>query len=230
MTDNGSFTQSVFWLDLGICDFNQTLIIQKQLHERRINNNIPDTLIFVEHPPVITFGKSGNNRNLLAPIEKLKKQRIAIYHIERGGDVTFHGPGQLVGYPIFHIKESFAGIKPMIEKLQSAIIMMLRDFGIYAQVKSKFIGVWVGDDKIASIGIAVKKWVSFHGFALNVNTDLSYFDLIIPCGLKAIKMTSMAKILKQKIPLTEVKNRLILNLEKVWQKKFQRKSLAELTA
>lgn len=213
-------SKEAYLIDLGLCDFERALIIQKNLHQKRINRSIPDTMVFVEHPPVITFGKSSNYNNLLFPTEFLSKQGIRVYHIERGGDVTFHGPGQLVGYPIFYIKDSLAGIKGMIEKLHLSLILTLKDFGLVAQVKPKYIGVWIDDEKIASIGIAVKKWVSFHGFALNVTTDLSYFDMIIPCGLSAIKMTSMEKILREKISLVSVYERVKVNLERVFEKKF----------
>jgi len=207
-------------IDLGLCDFERSLTIQKKLHQLRVEVKIPDTLILVEHQPVITFGKSGNPANLLVPNDILQRKGIKTYSIERGGDVTFHGPGQIVGYPIFYIKETLAGIRGMIEKLESALILTLNDFKIQAIIKPKLVGVWVGDEKIASIGIAVKKWVTFHGFALNVNTDLSYFDLILPCGLDKVRMISMAKVLGRELNLNQVKERIKLNFEKVFSLKL----------
>lgn len=218
-------------LDLGICDFARTLNLQRKIHQLRVNNKIPDTMILVEHPPVITFGKSGDSTNLLVSSGDLAKKRIKVFHIERGGDVTFHGPGQLVGYPIFHIKDALAGIKGTIKKLESALILTLRDFMIKATVKPKLVGVWVNDDKIASIGIAVKKWVTFHGFALNVATDLSNFDFIRPCGLTGVRMTSMEKILGKKVNLGKVKESTKLKFEKVFSRKFViKENLNEFTA
>jgi len=196
-------------LDLGKRDYKEVWDIQKDLHLKRVNNQIPNTLILVEHNPVVTMGKSGNNENIKVPIQLLKDKGIDVYHIERGGDVTFHGPGQLVGYPIFNIKQGLVGIKPFIEKIEEAIIAVLADFGIKAEKREKMIGIWTEMGKICSIGIAVKRWVSFHGFALNVHTDLRYFDLINPCGFKNIKMTSMQEILKKEILMADVKNSVV---------------------
>jgi len=214
-------SQGPGWIcDLGYCDFEQALKIQKKIHELRVENKIPDTLILVEHPSVLTIGKSGSFDNILISTEVLHEKGIKIYQIERGGDITYHGPGQIVGYPIFYVKTALAGIKAMIKNIASLLIFTLNDFGVEATVKPKFVGVWVGDEKIASIGIAVKHWVTFHGFALNVTTDLTYFDLIRPCGLANVKMTSLEKILQKKIELTEVKERIKVNLEKVFNQRF----------
>uniref|UniRef100_A0A7C4TDR1 Octanoyltransferase n=1 Tax=candidate division WOR-3 bacterium TaxID=2052148 RepID=A0A7C4TDR1_UNCW3 len=206
-------------LDFGNKDYKEVWDIQKVLHKRRVNGEIPDTLILVEHNPVITMGKSGKEENIRVPMELLKEKGIDFYNIERGGDVTFHGPGQLVGYPIFNIKMGLVGIKPFIEKIEEAIIATLSDFNIKGRKREKMIGVWVDDEKICSIGIAVKEWVSFHGFALNVNTDLRYFDLINPCGFINIKMTSMHKILNQLVAMAAVKESVVKNFCKIFLKK-----------
>jgi lipoate-protein ligase B len=228
---NKSMGELNWIIDLGLCDFERSLTIQKKLHQMRAEAKIPDTLILVEHQPVITFGKSGKPANLLVPNDILQRKGIKTYFIERGGDVTFHGPGQIVGYPIFYIKETLAGIRGVIEKLESTLILTLNDFAIQAVTKPKLVGVWVGEEKIASIGIAVKKWVTFHGFAINVNTDLSYFDLIRPCGLDKVKMTSMAKILGKESNLNQVKESIILNFEKVFNIKIGKpKDLEKLTS
>lgn len=217
MNEKNKSTGELNWIiDLGFCDFERSLTIQKRLHQMRVEAKIPDTLILVEHQPVITFGKSGKPANLLVPNDILQRKGIKTYFIERGGDVTFHGPGQIVGYPIFYIKETLAGIRGMINKLESTLILTLNDFAIQALTRPKLVGVWIGEEKIASIGIAVKKWVTFHGFALNVNTDLAYFDLIRPCGLDKVRMTSMAKILGKELNLNQVKERIKLNFEKVF--------------
>lgn len=209
----------IYILDLGKGDYKEVWDIQKILHTKRIKDEIPDTLILVEHSPVVTVGKFGKQENIKVPIELLKTRGIDFYQIERAGDVTFHGPGQLVGYPIFNIKKRLAGIKGFIEKLEDAIIASLSDFGIKGEKRKKMIGVWIGDGKICSIGIAVKEWVSFHGFALNVNTDLTYFDLINPCGFKDIKMVSMREVLKREMPMEDVKESIKINFGNIFSQK-----------
>ena len=206
-------------LDLGRKNYKEVWDIQLELHKNRVENRIPDTLILVEHNPVITLGKSGLQNNILISEEELQKKGIEFYQVERGGDATFHGPGQLVGYPIFNIKQGLAGIRPFIEKIEEVIIRVLHDFRISAKKHEKMIGVWTDEGKICSIGIAVRRWVSFHGFALNVNTDLSYFDLIYPCGYKEIKIVSMKKILNNEISMDMVKERVIKNFCILFQKK-----------
>lgn len=201
-------TNEINFIDLGRRGYQETWDLQRTLHQQRVENHIPDTLLLVEHEPVITMGKSGKEANLLLPIKLLQDRGIEFYHIERGGDVTFHGPGQVVGYPIFNIRQGLTGIKPFIERLQNIIIHVLRDFGITAGQREKLIGVWTDQGKICSIGIAVKHWVSFHGFALNVNTDLQYFKLINPCGLAGVKITSMREILNREVDLAAVKEQI----------------------
>jgi lipoate-protein ligase B len=194
-------------VDLGTKDYKLVWDMQKRIHEKRVLNEIDDTLLLVEHEPVITMGRSGKEKHLLRSRELLRKRGVAYYEIERGGDVTFHGPGQLVGYPILNIRHGLAGIRPYIEKLQDVIIATLGDFGLPARARDKMIGVWTEAGKICSIGVAVKRWVSFHGFALNVNTDLSFFDLIVPCGIKNVTMTSMKEILHTDIRMHDVKEK-----------------------
>lgn len=196
-------------IDLGVRGYREVWDLQKEIHEKRVEKKIPDTLILVEHKPVITMGKSGQDTNVLYPIEILKEKGVEFYQIERGGDVTFHGPGQLVGYPIFNVKDGLAGIKPFIYGIEDAIIRSLGDHNIEAYKKEKMIGVWTAKGKVCSIGVAVKRWVSFHGFALNVNTDLSFFDLIVPCGLKNVEMTSMQEILEKEVSMEEVKRSVV---------------------
>lgn len=215
-------------VDLGQQDYYQVWNMQKALHAKRADGTITDTLLLVEHNPVITLGKSGKSDNILIPETLLKEKGVDFYRIERGGDATYHGPGQLVGYPIFNIKERLAGIRSFIEKIEEVIIATLDRFSIKADKKEKMIGVWVGSGKICSIGIAVKKWVSFHGFALNVNTDLQYFDLIHPCGFKNIKMTSMAEILKKNVSMNAVKDRVIEEFSVVFANGIEERCLEEI--
>ena len=215
-------------LDSPCKDYKEVWELQKLVHQKRVENKISDTLILVEHNPVITMGKSGKKDNLLIPTKLLKEKGIEFYNIERGGDVTYHGPGQLVGYPIFNIRDGLTGIKPFIEKIEDVIIATLDEFNIKGEKKEKLIGVWTKEGKICSIGIAVKQWISFHGFALNVNTDLSHFDYIVPCGLKDVAMTSMQKILHRTIPLDDVKDSIIKNFGRLFDKITEPKCLAEI--
>lgn len=205
-------------LDLGKRDYKEVWDMQRELHLKRVDGEIPDTLILVEHNPVVTIGKSGKSENIKMPVQMLKEKGIDLYHIERGGDVTFHGPGQLVGYPIFNIKQGLVGIKRFITMIEDVIIGVLADFDIKAEKRERLIGVWTEMGKICSIGIAVKRWVSFHGFALNVNTDLRYFDLINPCGFKDIKMVSMQEIIGQEVSMELVKKSTVRNFKLIFSK------------
>lgn len=215
-------------LNLDRKDYKEVWEIQKALHRKRVEKEAPNVLILVEHNPVITMGKSGKQHNVLFPVDMLKKKGVQYYEIERGGDVTFHGPGQLVGYPIFNVKEGLTGIKPFIEKIEDAIIRAMCDFGIKSYTRDKYIGIWTEEGKICSIGIAVKKWVSFHGFALNVNTDLSYFDLIVPCGLKNVEMTSMQRILGRDVSMNNVRKNTIEQFGYVFHEDVQEICLEEI--
>ncbi len=193
------------FLDLGQIEYSQALSKQKEIWQKRVNEEIPDTLIFAEHPAVFTIGKHGKENNLLTHFSLLKEKKIDLFRIERGGDITFHGPGQIVGYPIFKIRQPLVGIKRFVNDFEQILINTLSKFGISASIKPGNIGVWVKDEKIASLGIAIAKRVSFHGFALNVSTDLSYFNMINPCGNKKIKMTSMEKVLLKNVSMNLVK-------------------------
>ena len=203
-------------LDLHRKDYKEVWDLQKTIHEKRVQKEIPNTLILVEHNPVITMGKSGKQSNVLFPVNLLQEKGVQYYEIERGGDVTYHGPGQLVGYPIFNVRDGLAGIKPFINNIEEAIIATLKDFHIDGYRQDKMIGVWTEKGKVCSIGVAVKKWVSFHGFALNVNTDLSFFDLIVPCGLKNVEMTSMQQILGKEISMQAVKKNVVRNIGQIF--------------
>ncbi len=201
------------FIDWGLCDYADALKRQKALWLKREKNEIPDTLILTEHLPVFTIGKHGKRENLLVSEAVLKSKNITLHHIERGGDITFHGPGQIIGYPIFKIKQPLLGIRQFIHNLEQILINSLASFDIQTTTRTQYIGIWVENKKIASLGIAIAKHVSFHGFALNASTDLTYFDLINPCGIKEIKMTSVEQILQRRIPVelikTELKNQFI---------------------
>jgi len=226
--DNNNLRAKLNVIDLGQKDYKEVWDLQKIIHQKRVEKEITDTLLLVEHNPVITMGKSGKQNNLLIPFKLLEEKGIAYYQIERGGDVTYHGLGQVVGYPIINIKEGLIGIRPFIERLENVIIATLVEFGIKGEKKEKMIGVWTETGKICSIGVAVKRWVSFHGFAFNVNTNLKHFDLIVPCGLKNVTMTSMQKILNKEISLDRVKKSIIKNFGVIFKKRLEERCLKEI--
>ncbi|MEO0083230.1 MAG: lipoyl(octanoyl) transferase LipB [candidate division WOR-3 bacterium] len=203
------------FLDWGICDYGWALQAQRTIWQKRIEDKMPDTLILTEHFPVFTIGKHGKMTNLLVSEKELKSRGIKLYKIERGGDITFHGPGQLVGYAIFKLIPPFFSIKKFINTIEQIIIDTLNFFNITATTKESLVGVWVGEKKIASIGIAISRHVSLHGFALNVSTDLSYFNLINPCGMTNINMTSMQDILNCQIEMEEVKSVIKIQFNKM---------------
>jgi lipoyl(octanoyl) transferase len=177
--------------ELGRVDYATALILQKQLACERKEGAIPDQLLLLEHPHVITLGRNGRQENLLAGSEVLERAGIAFFPTDRGGDITYHGPGQLVGYPIMDLREWKRDVGAYLRAVEQVIIDTLGDFGIAAGRIPKLTGVWVGERKIAAMGVHISRWVTSHGFALNVNTDLRYFQYIVPCGLTK-PVTSMA--------------------------------------
>jgi lipoyl(octanoyl) transferase len=200
-----------YLVDLGRMRYKKAWDFQRKLWQMRVDEEIPDTLIFVEHEHVITKGKSADDRNLLLSEEKLKERGVDLHAVERGGDFTYHGPGQLVGYPIFHVKKGLAGIRPLVRKVEESIVQAMNQYNITSTGSMELgrgapVGVWVGNNKLAAIGIAVRKWVSFHGFALNVSTDLKMFSLIVPCGLEDKGVASMEKILGKSPAFDQVKS------------------------
>ncbi len=179
--------------ELGLIDYGRALEMQKELTGARKEGLIPDQLLLLEHPHVITMGRNGRAENVLAGEDVMARAGISFYPIDRGGDVTYHGPGQLVGYPIFDLREWKRDVGAYVRGVEQAIIDALAEFGISAGRIPKLTGVWVGERKIAAIGVHLSRWVTSHGFALNVNTDLSYFQYIVPCGLTK-PVTSMAAL------------------------------------
>ena len=179
--------------ELGRMDYGQALEWQRRMVAARQRGEIPDQLLLLEHPHTITLGRNGQLKHLLASDEVLRRAGIAFYPTDRGGDVTYHGPGQLVGYPIVDLREWKRDVGAYVYSIEQTIIDTLADYGIAAGRIPKLIGVWVDGRKIAAIGVHISRWVTSHGFALNVNTDLSYFQYIVPCGLSR-PVTSMAQL------------------------------------
>lgn len=198
--------------DLGSSPYQKTWDLQKTLLSQRINNEIEDTVLLVEHEPVYTFGKNADENHLLQNYPK----DVKVFHIERGGDITFHGPGQLVGYPIIDLHNYKKSISWYMRSLENVIIKTLDQYDIEAERKEGLTGVWINDEKIAALGVRISRWVTMHGFALNVNTDLHYYDGIIPCGIFEYGLTSMQKILGEELEMDEVKQILIQQFENVF--------------
>ncbi len=190
--------------DLGMKDYQATWNLQKDYHKKVLLGDKPDTLFFVEHEPVYTLGKNADNNHLL----QSAKKNIKVFNIERGGDITFHGPGQIVGYPIIDLKRYNKSVSWYMRSLEKVLIDTLSTFNIVGKIKEGLTGVWVGDEKIGAQGVRISRWVTMHGFALNVNTDLTYFDGIIPCGIFEYGVTSMEKILGEKQVISLIKNRI----------------------
>ncbi len=193
---------------MGRKEYGQVWELQQQLVAARAAGKVEDTLILVEHEPVITLGRKTTSENF-------KPQDIPVFKVERGGDATFHGPGQLVGYPI--IRLATPNVQAFVRNLEEVLIRATRSFGIDSARVEGHPGVWVGGRKVASIGVAVTNWVTFHGFALNVNTDLSYFHLIKPCGLDPDKITSMKDLLGKEIPFESVKRAVVEDFTEVFE-------------
>ncbi|MFQ5848483.1 MAG: lipoyl(octanoyl) transferase LipB [Candidatus Methylomirabilales bacterium] len=192
----------VSWL--GRVDYGEALALQRQRAAARMRGDVEDGLLLVEHPPVITLGRGATREHLCAGEDLLKARGIEVWEIERGGDVTFHGPGQLVGYPVLDLIQHGKDLHRYMRGLEQVLIRTLHTYGIQGERVRGQTGVWVDGAKIASIGVHVSRWVSWQGFALNVSVDLRCFDLIVPCGLRGIRMTSMASLLDREVPVQAV--------------------------
>lgn len=220
-------------IELGVKSYNDSLKIQEELFQKTIElksvNRKEDTqiptqnyLLWVEHTPVITLGKSGKIKNLLLGEKQLKEKGIEYYPTNRGGDITFHGPGQIVGYPIMDLDNFFTDIHKYLRYLEEAILLTLGEYDLNGARSIGETGVWldVGTPfarKICAMGVKASRWVTMHGFALNVNTNLSYFDYIVPCGIKGKAVTSLAKELGREIPFKEVKDKLKVHLANLFE-------------
>lgn len=194
-------------LDLGIIDYNEAYVLQKKYVEE-ISNGSDQMLVICEHPTVLTMGRLAKEENVLLSKNSLMDRGIEVFNIDRGGDVTLHAKGQIVAYPLLDLSNYEKDLRKYLYKLEQVVIDLLSGFDIVASRLSGKTGAWVGDKKIASIGIGVRKWVSFHGLALNVNTDLKEFDMINPCGL-GVSMTSVSEVLGSDIEISKVKQKLI---------------------
>jgi len=201
---------------LGLVDYSSVLELQRERVAQRKAGAIPDTLILLEHPHVYTLGRNARETNLLVSAEWLASRGAQVFHTDRGGDVTYHGPGQLVGYPILDLTQHRRDISWYMRSLEEVFIRTARDWGIEVGRSPGAAGVWVGNDKLAAMGVHLSRWVTSHGFALNVNTDLSYFEWIVPCGLRDKGVTSLAKLLGHAVEMEEVTERVVEHFREVF--------------
>ncbi len=220
--------QKGYILNLGLIDYGEAWDLQRHLWSKRVEGELPDLLLILEHPHVMTLGRRGGRSHLKVSPEVLEEMKIPIFHVERGGEITYHGPGQMVVYPILSLKDYGYGVVRYVDQLEEIIIHVLRDFDIKGERDPSNRGVWVNGDKIASLGVAIKRWVSFHGFALNYETDLGYFNLIDPCGLVGKKMTTMAKILGRKISRESLIERIGFHFQQVFEREWEQKELEDV--
>ena len=210
-------------LKLGHSDYASTWNLQKRLFDLRLKGRIDDTLILCEHPHTYTVGKSGVDnvgKHLLLNKEELQKNNISIFEIDRGGDITYHGPGQIVGYPIFDLNQHYKDMHRYLRDIEEIIIIALSGFGIAGKRIDKITGVWVdtphGPEKICAIGVKVSRWITMHGFALNVNSNLDFFSNIIPCGITDKGVTSMKKLLGKASEIASVENAIVAAFEDIF--------------
>jgi lipoyl(octanoyl) transferase len=200
---------------LGRLDYGQGLDLQAALVNERRAGTIADTLLLLEHPPVITLGVKtrGKPTNIVASPEALAAEGVSVFETGRGGDITYHGPGQLVGYPIFDLRPDRCDVHRYVRDIEEALIMALRDFGIEGGRLEGKTGVWVGpagrEEKIAAIGVRISRWITSHGFALNVSTNLEHFRLIVPCGIADRGVTSMERVLGRPVPMAGVEDAVV---------------------
>ncbi len=203
-----SLAEQIRILDCGLAKYREILEKQNQLHEARLLGKIPDTILLVEHYPVITLGARQSANKLLVTAEELAKNNIEVIETRRGGGTTAHNPGQIVFYPILHLQELGLGISEYIRELEAIGIELLEHLKVQAQRRKGFPGLWTDDKKIASIGVRVSKQITYHGMAINIQNDLNIFDLLVPCGLAGVEITSVLKETGRKHPMSKVKEKL----------------------
>ncbi len=208
---------------LGIIPYELALKLQQGLMRARTKGKVPDVLLLLQHPPVFTIGQFRGEKDIIVPPEVLTQQGIAVFHTRRGGSITYHGPGQLVGYPILNLKENGLGVREYIWKLEEVIIKLLLSLGIQGHREARYLaGVWVDEKKVCSIGISVSRYITMHGFALNVSNDLHHFEYINPCGVKGNVMTSISKLLGNTVEVETIIGDLLHSFSEIFGLKRER--------
>ena len=216
--------------DLGIIEYDKSLQLQNNLVSARLAGEIPDIILLLQHFPVLTIGLSGKEDDIIVPRNLLDDEGVSTFRTDRGGGVTYHGPGQLTGYLIFDLKTKGKDIHQFVRNLEEVIIRTLDAFSIPAYINPKYPGVWVGQDKICALGLRVTHWVTKHGFALYVNTDLRYFNYIIPCGITDKQVTSMSQLLGYDIALEDVTSCILEQCAEVFSIDIKQESAEELNS
>ena len=211
-----SKNRNLLYTDLGLIDYKEAWDLQKHTFELRHQKKIPDIIYLLEHPHTYTLGKVADEKNLVGSKEYLDKKKISVYNIDRGGDITYHGPGQIVGYPIINLNEWQNDTHKYLRALEEVIIRTCGHYGIKGIRDPKYTGVWIENRKIAAIGVKISRWITMHGFAFNINTDLSLFTGIIPCGIVDKEVTSLQKELSRSVSISEVKEILLKNFMEVF--------------
>lgn len=204
------------YCDLGLIDYKEAWDLQKHTFELRHQKRIPDIIFLLEHPHTYTLGKIADENNLISSKDFLESKKISVYNIDRGGDITYHGPGQIVGYPIIDLNDWKNDTHKYLRALEEVIIRTCNYYGITGIRDPKYTGVWIENKKIAAIGIKISRWITMHGFAFNVNTDLSLFTGIVPCGITDKEVTSLKKELSYDVSIPEVKDILLKNFIEVF--------------
>jgi lipoyl(octanoyl) transferase len=215
--------EKIVWVaDLGLIGYEPACALQREMVEARKAGAIPDVLLLCEHPHVITLGRNGKRENLHAGERLLAQMNVEFHDTDRGGDVTYHGPGQIVGYPILNLAEHRRDIRWYVEQLEELMIRATADFGLAAHRSDANHGIWVdapsGEEKLAALGVHLSRWVSSHGFAYNVSTDLQFFDLIVPCGVAGKRATSLERATGRAVPISEVRERLVAHFATVFER------------
>jgi len=205
---------------LHVVTYENGLKLQQTLVELRQRDEIADQLLLLEHPPVITLGRGGDASNLLAPPQLLAEQRVRFFETTRGGDITYHGPGQIVGYPILHLGEGNRDVRKYVTKLEEVLIRTVAEYGITAERLDGKRGIWVGSNKIAAIGVRIARWVTSHGWALNVSTNLDHFRFITPCGIHGMGVTSIERELGRAVPVEEVREVLAAKFAAIFEREL----------
>ncbi len=220
--------KTVWLVNFNLVPYADALALQHRIVAARKQGALNDVLLLLEHPPVFTLGRNARAEHILASREMLQQQGIEVFRVERGGDVTYHGPGQLVGYPILDLHNFRLDVGWFVHSLEEVLIRALADFGLRGTRIEKLIGVWIGDAKIAQIGARIEQWITYHGFALNVAPNLAHFDLIVPCGIRDKAVTSMARLLDAPVEMRAVRERVAARWAEVWGVELVEMTRAEL--
>ena len=214
---------------LGTVDYAEAHRAQEQLQTKRIAGEIGDTVLLLEHPPVLTMGRSAKAQHVLVSASALEALGVELHEVGRGGDVTYHGPGQLVAYPIIDLKPDRKDVRKYVASLEEAMIRTCADFGLTAKRVAGLNGAWIGERKVGAVGVRISRWVTMHGLAFNVSTDLSHFDLIVPCGITDKGVTSLARETGTDVPRAEIEDAFVRHFSELWQSEPEEQTGPPLT-